>query len=592
MTRNTIGRKLVAGIVGLAAGGAMLIASPTPAAAAPFTMSLVGGSLSLGSQGTTALTGGIACQNGTDDELPVPFGTPDGLIDFPADPDCATAFDADETTAGFQAPDPVEFSGTIDGGLNFSLSSSFVPVDVALTTSSALVAPGLCDDDVFVVKANTTLSDLAPHTGNLGSGTMTINLRMDLVLDIQCDTDLGAGTAFVAFDIDGAGGQDPWGGATPVSCSHNLSSLNVSASGDSTAASTSKAQDPLVGNPMSGKNLGPALLFGDVFDAIPIVGADTRCSFFESFVFGTASADNSALQFGMIPETVNYASSGAGVDINVGDVTLPEGDGGNGALGCLGRDCKNKAQVVVTLDQPCPIAECLITVIADSTTGGSALAGSKINFGGADYQAITAAKPKVLKIKLGKNTAKLSINVTPDQTDEPAETIFIDVIAHSPELVENDGVGMITIVDDDDIFEPDTGIAIGDAIVYESAEDPACIGALKCKGSAVLPIVASSPVVSTTILTYTITDGEDVIGVFSAAEAIDGKTIGDDFKPVLIAKVKTLNAGKNTTALVITIFGDNTDEDGVFSGETFTVTMTGPGVTDGIGTVRINNDDD
>ncbi len=294
----------------------------------------------------------------------------------------------------------------------------------------------------------------------------------------------------------------------------------------------------------------------------------------------------------MIPDTVDYASSPAGVDINVGDVTVPEGDGGNGALGCLGRDCKNKAQVVVTLDQPCPIAECLITVIADSTTGGSALAGTKINFGGADYQAITAAKPKVLKIKLGKNTAKLSINITPDQTDEPAETIFIDVIAHSPQLVENDGVGMITIVDDDDLTEPDTGIALGDAIVYESAEDLACLGALKCKGTAVLPIVAAGAVVSATPLSYTITNGDDVIAVFDAAEAVDGKTIGDDFKPVLIAKVKTLNAGKNTSALVITIFGDNNDEDGVFSGETLTVTMTGAGVTDGIGTVRINNDDD
>ena len=588
--RSSFGRKVVAGLLGAAATSAMLVSTGTPAHAAPFTMSLVGGTLSLGTQGTTALTGGIACQNGIDDELPVPFGTPDGLIDHPADPQCASPYDADETAAGFQAPDPVEFTGTIDGGLNFTVSSSFVPVNVALTTSSA-VFPGACDDDVFVAKANTTLSDLAPHTGNLGAGTMTINLRMDLVLDIQCDTDLGPGQSFVPFDPDGAGGQDPWGGATPVTCSHNMSSTNLSASGDTGPASISKVQDPSVASPMAGKNLGPALLFGDVFDAIPIVTGDTRCGFFEAFVFGTANADNSALQLGMIPDTINYASSGAGVDINVGDVTLPEGDGGNGALGCAGRDCKNKAQVVVTLDEPCPIAECLITVIADSTTGGSALAGTKINFGGADYQAITAAKPKVLKIKLGKNTAKLSINVTPDQTDEPGETIFVDVIAHSPQLVENDGVGMITIVDDDDLAEPDTGIAIGDAIVYESADDLACLGALKCKGTAVLPIVASSPVLSAATLSYTITDGEDVVAVFSAAEAIDGKTIGDDFKPVLIAKFKTLNAGKNTSLLVITIYGDNSDEDGVFSGETFTVTMTGAGVTDGIGTVRINNDD-
>jgi hypothetical protein len=571
----------------------MIGMQPGTASAAPFSMTLVGGTFSLGSFGTTPLSGGAACQNGLDDEYLAPFGSPDGLIDYPTDPQCATAYDNDETVAGAQALSPVAFTGTIDGSFNYSVSSSFAPAEFVLQSSSALF-PGSCDDDVFVVDALTTFTDLAPHTGNLASGTLTMNLRLDTVLDIECDTDMGAGQTFVPFDIDGAGGQDPWGGATPVSCAHDVTSTNTSASGDSAPGSLTKTQDPAVTSPMAGKVLGPPLLFGDVFDATPITTLDTRCGFFQSLVFNTASADNSASQWAFILGTQDYANL-TGIDVNVGDVTVYEGDGGLGALGCLGRDCKNKAQVVVTLSSPATV-DSTVTVIADDTTGGSANGTPKGNEifapGPSDYKETTALKPKILKFRAGKSTAKFTILIAPDQIDETTgETIIIDVIAVSSGLVINDGVGMVTIIDDDDAVEPDTGINVGDATVYEAGEDVLCGGALKCKGTAVIPIVSSGPVGVTTPLSYTITDGVDVVGVFSAAEAIDGKTVGDDYKPVLIAKVKTLNLGKNTTLLVVTIFGDNTDENGVFSFEMITISVTGAGVQDGIGTVRIVNDD-
>lgn len=560
--------------------------------AAPFSMSLVGGTFSLGTFGTTALSNGAACQDGADNEQLAPFGSPDGLIDYGSDPQCASPYDNDETLSGDQSLDPVEFTGTIDGGLNYSVSSSFTPVEFVLTSSSALF-PGACDDDLFVVKALTTFTDLAPHTGSLVSGTLDLNLRLDTVLDIECDTDMGAGQTFTPFDIDGAGGQDPWGGATPVDCAHDVSSTNTSASGDSAPGSTSKTQDPAVTVPMAGKVLGPPLMFGDVFDATPISGADTRCGFFASFVFGTASADNSASQFAFILGGQDYSDL-SGIDVNVGDVTVYEGDGGLGSLGCGGKDCKNKAQVVVTLSSPATV-DSTVTVIADNTTGGSANGTPKGNEfaspGPSDYKETTSLKPKVLKFRAGKSTAKFTISIVPDQIDEAHETILVEVIAVSSGLVENDGVGMVTIVDDDGGTEPDTGINVGDAIVYESGEAVACGGALKCKGTAVIPIVASSPVGITTPLSYTITNGTDVVGVFDAAEAVDGKTAGDDFKPVTIAKIKSINTGKNTQLLVITIFGDNTDENGVFSYETLTITVTGTGVQDGIGIVRIANDD-
>ena len=573
----------VAGIVGVQA---------TPAFAAPFSMSLVGGSFSLGSQAATSLGGGSTeCSNGTDDEFLAPFGTPDGLIDYPADPDCVNPYDNSETLPGFQAPDPVEFTGTIDGASNFSVTSSFTPIPFVVTSPAPTA--GVCDGNVLVVKITAAFSDLAPHTGNLVTGDLTLHLRLDTTLDIQCDTDLGPGQTFVPFDFDGPGGMDPWGGATPVSCAHDVSSLNTSASGDSAPASVTKTQAAGVTNPMAGKVLKPALLFGDVFDAAPIATSDTRCGFFDSFVFGTAAADNSTFQLAFMVAGSHYTDL-PGIDVNVGDVTVPEGDGGLGAHGCGGVDCKNTASVVVALSSPA-LVDSTITVIADNTTGGSANGtpkGTEITAPGpADYKATTAAKPKVLTIKAGKSTAKFSIAVTPDQIAEGDETIYVQVIAVSTGLVVNDGVGMVTIVDDDGGVEPDSGISVGDAAVYETGSAVVCGGLLKCKGTAVVPIVSESPVALDTALSYRITNGNDVVGVFTAAQAVNGKTIGDDFSPVPIAKVKTIKTGKNSLALIITIFGDNTLELGTFSAETLTVTVTGPGVRDGIGTVRILNDD-
>ena len=593
MTVSKLRRRVVAGTATLAIATGFLGFQAPPASAAPFSMSLVGGSFTLGSQ-TTASVGGAstACQNGADDEFIAPFGAPDGLVDYPADPQCSSPFDNDEAVAGEQAPVPGLFTGTIDGASNFSVSSVFPATSFVLSQAAPIA--GQCDDDVLIAKANTTFVDLANHTGNLVAGTLTLNLRMDLTLDIQCDTDMGAGFAYAAYDFDGAGGMDPWGGATPVVCAHDVSSLNTSSSGDSASAGLTKTQAAGVTGPMAGKDLKPAKMFGDVFDSVPIATADTRCGFFATFVFGTAGVDNSAVQFAFMVGGETYTDL-AGIDVNVGDVSIYEGDGGFGALGCGGgiKNCTNRADVVVSLSSPA-LVDSTITVIADNTTGGTANGtpkGTEAVSPNPDYKHTTALKPKVLKIRAGKSTAKFAITITPDQIDEGAETIHVEVIGVSAGLVENDGVGMVTILDDDDATEPDSGINVGDATVYETGEAVSCGGALKCKGTAVIPIVAESAVAIDTPLSYTIMNGTDVVAVFDAAEAINGKTVGDDFLPVLIAKVKTIKLGKNTLGLAVAIFGDNTLESGVFHAETLTVFVTGAGVRDGIGTIRINNDD-
>ena len=584
------------GVAGALVGGVLIAVAP-PAGAAAFQMSLVGGSFSLGNQQGSQLQGAVTeCQDGLDNEMRAPFGTPDGLIDFGHDPDCTSIYDSSESLPGFQAPHPIQFTGTLDGSGNFSVSGTFDPF-AFVTTSAAPTAPiapnaTVCDGDLLVVKADTGFSALGAQTGNVLAGTLDMRLRLDTTLDIQCDTDLGAGTNWTAFDFDGAGGMDPWGGATPVQCAHDVTSTNPSASGDSAPGNLAKVQDPTVTNPMAGGNLKPVVLFGDVFDAIPITTADTRCGFFDAFVFATSGADNSTSQWAFILSGYDYTDL-SGIDVNVGDVTVPEGDGGLGAHGCGIVDCKNTATVVVSLSSPA-VVDSTVTVVADNTTGGSAngtLKGTELTPKPADYRATTVLKPKVLKFLAGKSTAKFTIPITPDQAKEGNETIVVKAVSASSGLTLNDDIGLVTIVDDDDATEPDTRIAIGDATVYETGAAAACGGVPRCLGTAIIPIQASSPVAVDTTLTYTITNGSDVLGVFAGATAVNGTTVGDDFKPVTVAKTKLLKAGKTSLALTVSIIGDNTDENGVFSAETFTVTISGPGVVDAIGTVRLLNDD-
>jgi hypothetical protein len=581
----------------LALAGGGLVASATPAAAASFSMTLVGGSFALGNQQGSQLQGAVTeCQDGIDNELRAPFGTPDGLIDAGHDPDCVGIYDANETQSGFQAPDPIEFTGTVDGGGNFSVTGAFTPFTFATTSPAPPPAlfpnADVCDDDVLVAQATTAFSGLGPQTGNILAGTLNMQLRLDTTLDIRCDTDLGSGTSWKAFDIDGAGGQAPWGSATPVQCAHDVTSTNPSQSGDTAPGSIGKVQDPTVTSPMAGGNVKPVLLFGDVFDAAPITTPDTRCGFFDVFVFGTSGADNSTSQWAFIVSDYHYGDV-PGIDVNIGDVTVPEGDGGLGAHGCGIRDCKNTATVVVTLSSPAAVAS-TVSVVADNTTGGSANGtpkGTEVTPAPADYRATPVSKPKVLKIAAGKSTAKFTIPITPDQSDESNETIVVRVVGASSGLASNDDIGVVTIVDDDDTLEPDTTIAVGDATVYEGGASPACGGVLKCLGTAIIPIQASHPVAVDTPITYTITSGSDVPGVFVGAIALNGKTAGDDFRPVNVAKTKLLRAGKTSLALVVPILSDDVDESGAFSAETFTVTIGGAGVIDAIGTVRLMNDD-
>ena len=93
-------------------------------------------------------------------------------------------------------------------------------------------------------------------------------------------------------------------------------------------------------------------------------------------------------------------------EVNVGDVTISEGDGG----------ISNTAKFAVTLSDPVATD----TIVQWSITPGSATAGS-------DYMALK--KPKLTKIKAGKTAAFASVKVLPDTAAEGDESFSVTLSA-------------------------------------------------------------------------------------------------------------------------------------------------------------------
>jgi hypothetical protein len=228
---------------------------------------------------------------------------------------------------------------------------------------------------------------------------------------------------------------------------------------------------------------------------------------------------------------VTYTSPAGAADpptVDVGDVTIAEGDGGVG----------NTAKFAVTLSDPVATD----TIVQWSITPGSATAGS-------DYVALK--KPKLTKIRAGKTAAFASVKVLPDTAAEGDETfsVTLQAVTSGTPVLGSHVEGAGTIVDDDG--PSGATVSVGDAAAVETDAGQPKIA---------LPFTLSTPLVATDVyINWMLTPG-------TATENTDYKGAP---KPPPKPKKTKIKAGKTNAQATITAFGDA----GYETDETFTVNI-------------------
>jgi hypothetical protein len=223
--------------------------------------------------------------------------------------------------------------------------------------------------------------------------------------------------------------------------------------------------------------------------------------------------------------TLGVMSPAGAIDpptVNVGNVTIVEGDGGT----------SNTMKFPVTLSDPAGsdvIVQWSITPITATP--------------GADYTALK--KPKTTKIRAGKTAAFASVKELPDSSAEPDETflVTIDSILSGSAVLGDHPTGTGTIVDDDGATG--TTVSVGDAAAVETNTGLPKVA---------LPLTLSSPLPSSEVwITWTVVPG--------SAEPVS------DYKPLNKPKVTKIKAGKTNAQATISLYGDTDFE----PDESFTV---------------------
>lgn len=373
-TVRTPWRAGLRGLVVLGAVVGMLAATMLPASAAtqPFAASVVGGSVAIGTTGPISIGGNPACSNGTDDEYDAPFvPTKDTLIDFPADPQCATPFDGDEKVAGFQAPTPISVSGTIDdvtGAFTVPVAGlSWQPTTLTVTTPL-----------VTFVANDTDLDSPMTGTVNYSSGQVDItSLNMSFYIQL----------CIVALGCSDPPPPHGTGAGWTANCIVDVNPPAVSTT------------DP-AGAPYSYFTGRATVADTDFFIAAPTDNTPPgalSCALLAGS-FGLPSATNDvALELATNGPLFTNAIS---IGNSATSVVEP---------GATGQ--KGKALVPVTVN-PAPTAD---LVLAANTTDGTATAPG-------DYKALVN---KAVTIKAGKTQGKVAVTVYGDGIAESDETLNI-----------------------------------------------------------------------------------------------------------------------------------------------------------------------
>ena len=464
-TVRTPWRAGLRGLVVLGAVVGMLAATMLPASAAPqpFAASVVGGTVAIGTTGPINIGGNPACSNGTDDEYDAPF-TPskDSLIDYPADPECATPFDGDEKVAGFQAPNPISVAGTIDdvsgaftvppSGLNWQPTT--------LTVTSPLV--------VFVAN-DTDLDSNMTGTVNFGTGDVTVT-SLDMSFYIQL--------CIVAFSCTNPPPPHGTGTGWTANCIVDVNPPAVNTS--------DPAGSPY--NPYTGR---ATVADTDFFIPTPtdnVPAGAIPCGVLAGS-FGLPSSTNDlALE---LATNGPLASSAISIGNSATSVVEP---------GAAGQ--KGKALIPVTVN-PAPTAD---LVLLANTSDGTATAPG-------DYKALVN---KPVTIKAGKTQGKVAVTVYGDGAAEGAEYLDVTLTCSSGPCgsytLVRQGKARVTIKDP---AGTDT-VALGNVEVTEGSATGG-----KAKASVPVTLQGSVPTGSVT-LTYcttpiTATEGVDYLGVSCSA---------------------------------------------------------------------------
>jgi hypothetical protein len=498
----------------LAAGAAILLiaglAAPASATTRPFKVQVVGGSISIGST-TNALGGGPACSDGTDNEYDAPF-TPgkDGLIDYPADPDCSSPFDNDERTAGFQQPVPITMSGTIDdstGSFNVPTSGLSFPA-TTLTLSSPLV--------VFV--ANATTAD-SPITGSIGGPFGVAQFTsLDLTFALQL--------CIPAFGCTNPPAPYGTGPGWTANCLVDVHPPN--------ATSTDPAGSPY---------LGGIATIADTDYNIPVPtdasppGAVPCAGLAGSFGLPDPNSDI-ALQV-----STNKAL-GQAKSITVGNATTIE-PGPNTPAGKAGM---SKLVFPITVNTA-PLTDLTVNL---STAGLTATEAYKAKPTPTDID-FSSLDGKTATIKAGKTVGKASVNVYSDSATEGDETMIVTVSSPS-----------------DPTYTVVNGTALGIIHDRAAANKLSVIGADVSEGNnAALAPLKPQTVSGTASLVLSTIQATDTnvtyctLPITANPNTGKGKTLAiDDYSPVDCAapKVKIIKAGHLTSAISIKVNQDSVSE--------------------------------
>jgi hypothetical protein len=498
----------------VAAGAAVLLiagfASPASATTRNFNLNVVGGSISIGST-TNDLGGGPACSDGDDNEYDAPF-TPskDGLIDYPADPECVSPFDNDEKTAGFQQAVPLSLSGTIDdvtGAFNVPASGLTFP-DATLTLSSPLV--------VFV--ANSANADSA-ITGTLApGGTMSFS-SLDLSFHIKlCIADFGCTDP-----------PPPYGtvaGNWTANCIVDVNPPNVTsadpagspyfaAAGVATVADTDYTL-PVPTDDSPAGTLPCAALAGSF--GLPDTGADISLQVSTNKAIGQAKS----------------------ITVGNGSVVEP---GPNGAKA-------GTAKITFPVTVNTPPGTDLTFSLATAGLGATESYKAKPAPTDIDFKSLDG---KVGKIKAGKTSGKVAVTVYSDSFTEGDELLLLTVSAPSdPSYTIVHGTALGTIHD---------RAAANTVSVYGGdVSEGSNAGASPTKPAsvaAVFPLVMSAAQLTDTAVTYCTQP------ITASPNTGKGKTlVVNDYAPVDCAapKTKVIKAGKLISAISIKVNQDSVKE--------------------------------